>query len=125
MQPMDFLEDLPAGCPPDDAKDCELPEVYRLLTSDQVSSEDFLSQAALGVNPPKGMDLCRWASCSLVLDAKIQKKLPKFKDTHHFAAMLRVPAGAGKSRKSGKNHYDFWCANEFDITGSVVEVIGI
>ena len=117
---LDFAEQLPEQCPPADASDVELEEVYRLVRSKNVDIEVFKSHAALGKVPPKGMDLCRWSSCSLLLDGK-RSKLPALKDCD-WAARLVVPKGAGMSKQK-KNHVDFWCGKHFSLEGAVVEVV--
>ena len=122
---MQFAEPLPDQCPPPDAADSGFPPLYRIVTTQNPTEEDFCSSAARGIPAPEGVDGCRWASCSLVLDAKKQKKLPKFKDTHHYAAKLNLPAGAGKARKTGRNHFDFWRANTCNILAAIEQVVEI
>jgi len=120
----EFVEKLPDQCPPADASDCEWKNVYRLLEKENPDKEAFKSHAALGKTPPANMDLCRWASCSLVLDPKKIKKLPNFKN-HRWAAKINVPVGAGRSKKSGINHVDFWCGKEFDIASFITEIVSL
>jgi hypothetical protein len=119
------MEDLPPQCPPNDSLDTAWPSIFRLIDSPHPGSNAFKSQAALGEVPPPAVDDCRWASCSLVFDAKKQKKYPKFKRTHHWAAQLAIPQGAGRSKQTSSNHVDFWCGNHFDMFGAVVAVVSI
>lgn len=120
-----FAEPLPPQCPPNDAVDVELVSVFRLLDSAVPGPDAFKSQNALGLPAPQGIDLCRWASCSLVLDAKKQKKFPRFKNTHHWAAEITVPVGAGRSKQTSSNHIDFWCGLNFKIKDAVSTVVSI
>lgn len=117
-----YLEPLPPQCPPNDALDVAWDAVYRLIDSSQPGADAFKSYAALGDPMPLNFtDHCRWASCSLVLDPGKQKKYAKFKNTHHWAARLKIPQGSGKS-KSKNNHIDFWCYADFDMHAAVEAV---
>ncbi|WP_147399924.1 hypothetical protein [Brevundimonas sp. LPMIX5] len=107
-----FAEDLPAQCPPTDAKDVEWIEVYRLLDGPSLAPPAFASHAAKGKPCRPDVDPCRWASCSLVLDVKPMKKLPKFKKCK-WAVRISIPEGAGKSKKTSGNHIDFWPYADF------------
>ena len=121
---MIYEEPLPDSCPPDDAADQAWDKVHRLIDSAAPGPDTFKSQAALGLSVPHGVPECRWASCSLVFDPIKQKKLPKFRDTHNWAAVLHIPKGAGASKRKG-NHVDFWQAQGFSMTDAIVEVIAI
>ncbi len=121
---LEFAEPLPSQCPPSDAADCEWSSIYRLIETEAPSPEAFMSHAALGKTPPPKMDPCRWASCSLVFDARKQKKLPVFKN-HHWAAHVKIPIGSGFSKKTSGNHVDFWCGQHFNIVAAVLEVIAV
>lgn len=115
-----FAEPLPNACPPGDALDIELENVFRLAPGNSPSIDHFLSYAALGKIPPKALnDECRWASCSLTTDPKALKKLSKLK--HRFAVKLRIPAGSGMSKRNNI-HIDFWRSSIFDPIKSVESV---
>lgn len=122
---LSWAEPLPPLCPPNDAADVEWELIYRLIDAAVPSANAFASNAALGMTPPEGMDECRWSSCSLVFDPKRQKKLPRFKNTHHWAAAVKVPVGAGLSKQSSKNHVDFWCRAAFNVHTAVQNVVDI
>ena len=121
---MEFLEALPDKCPPSDADDAEWPTLFRLLDTATPGNDAFKSHAALGKGAPEGIDACRWASCSLVLNAKKMTKYPTLKN-HKWAARLQIPAGAGLSKASSPNHVDFWSSSDFDMADAVVEVVEI
>lgn len=117
---MDFAEDLPDQCPPSDAKDVALFDVYRLSHSNSVTANDFASHAALGRVPPKSLkDMCIWASCSLTTEPVILKKLKKLK--HRYALKLTIPDGSGLSKKK-QIHVDFWRYSTFDPLTAIDEV---
>lgn len=117
---MNFAEELPDSCPPADAEDRELENVYRLASNSTPSVNDFASHAALGKTPPKSLgDPCRWASCSLTTDPAKLKKLSKLK--HRFAVRLKIPSGSGLS-KSRQIHIDFWRASGFDPLAAIEDI---
>lgn len=117
-----FAEPLPPQCPPLEAHEGELRQVFRLLESPHPTEDAFKSHAARGKACPKGVDPCRWASCSLTLDTEKLRKLPKFKDTHQFAAVLNIPEKSGLA-KGGGPHIDFWRGKHFDIVAAVTRVV--
>jgi hypothetical protein len=117
---MNFAEELPDACPPSDAKDVPLTDVYRLSHTDNFTEGEFASHAALGRTPPKSLnDMCRWSSCSLTTHPVVLKKLRKLK--HRFALKLSIPAGAGVSKRK-EIHVDFWRYEHFDPSTAVVTV---
>lgn len=117
---MEFAEDLPDLCPPKDAEDIELNDVFRLAPVRAPSLGHFASHAAQGKHPPKSLpDSCRWASCSLTTNPQKLRKLSKLK--HKFAYRMRIPVGAGVS-KMKDIHIDFWRASTFDPVAAVVQV---
>jgi hypothetical protein len=60
-----------------------------------------------------------------VFDPVKARKLPRLRDTHHWAAKLKIPNGAGRSKKTSGNHVDFWKFAEFDMTNSIDEIVEI
>lgn len=118
-----FAESLPDQCPPIDAQELDLIEVYRLLKPAELTPSSFASHAALGKERPSPVDPCRWASCSLVLDAALMKKLPKFKNCRS-AVKITIPASAGRSKING-NHIDFWPYAGFSHLSTDYSVVSI
>lgn len=126
-----FREELPPGCPPDDAQDTFDMEVLRLVRSDTLQSDDFDSHAKLGKQLPKNVCGCRWASCSVFKSDQgkhlpnAMTKLPLVKKklfTH--VAVLQLDANSGKftESKSGSGHLDLWMYAGFSPLQAVTEV---
>lgn len=124
---MDWLENLPPGCPPGAASDIELLGVYRVVTSDKPTGEDFQSHAARKVPLRPTATPCDWASCSLFLSRdkaiEIAGKLPKPRFSNPHLALLTIAPGDGKSLINKRStHIHFWAAKDFDALGAVVTV---
>ena len=116
---MKFAEELPSECPPTDAQDQSLPDVWRTLPSQQASSGDFDSHAKLGIYCPPGVDPCRAASCSLMTNQAAAEKLlqlPRYKNGS--VAQLEIPKGSGLS-KTKKQHIDFWAYSGFNFLDAI------
>ena len=127
---LQFKEVLPPTCPTLGSADQAWGPIYRLMDSPQPGPDVFKSYAALGMAPTASIvqsgKTCEWAACSLVRDPAKQKKLPRFRETHHWAARLVIPLGAGLSKASkNSNHVDFWCERSFDMHQAVVRVVTV
>lgn len=118
---MEFLESLPASCPPNDAKFDELTGVWRFAASENSSKEEFASHAQLGKTKPDKVDACRWSSCSLFEEKAMRNmaKTPRFRDM--FRVKLDIPAASGM-HVNKKGHIDFWMLSTFDPCTAIVEV---
>jgi hypothetical protein len=117
-----FRESLPNNCPPAEAHDRALEQVFRFVPTGTPVAADFASNAAKQEPLPPGVDPCRWASCSLCADMEqVEKarKFPKLKKFQHVAKM-NIPKASGLSH--GTKHIDFWMFDSFDPVGAVVEV---
>lgn len=115
---MEYAEQLPDACPPSDATEDALENVYRLAPGAPATAEHFSSYAAQGKPCPKTLrDLCSWYSCSLTTDPGALKKLSKLK--HRVALKLSIPAGSGVSRQK-RIHIDFWSGAGFDPLSCIV-----
>lgn len=124
---MDWLEDLPAGCPPCGAKDVELLGVYRVVTTDKPTEGDFQSHAARNVPLRPPATPCDWASCSLFISRdkaiEIAGKLPKPRFSNPHLALLNIAQGDGKSLVNQRStHVHFWAAKDFDTLSAIVGV---
>lgn len=131
---MIYREELPIGCPPDDAIELDYVVVLRLIQSqtiDTIQPDEFDSHAKLGKVPPKDMCGCRWSSCSVFRDGdgkhlpKAMTKLPVVKKknfTHVAVVEITKNSGRLKEASSGNGHFDLWMYFGFDIVGSVKEV---
>jgi hypothetical protein len=124
---MDWLEALPAGCPPRAAKDIAIEAVYRVVTCASPTMEDFKSHAALKLPLGPGCDPCEWASCSLFKSrdraVDIASKLPKIRFSKPHLALLDISLGDGKSKINQKtSHIHFWASTQFDPASALIEV---
>lgn len=123
---LNYAEQLPPKCPPDDAGDMAHESLYRLMRGDKVLAEEFHSHALLGrKNRTKAND-CSFASCSLLGDyKKFLADLPNLRSAHTHVARLSIPEGYGLSKSKAKKeniHVDFWCFSGKSLTDCVVEI---
>lgn len=129
-----FREELPPGCPPNDAHDTSDMEVLRLVRSEVIQPDAFDSHAKLGKHPPKSVCGCRWASCSVFKSEQgkhlpsAMTKLPMIKKqgfTHVAVIKLDGNAGKFKESASGNGHLDLWMYASFSplLAVSAVKVI--
>nr|DAH62789.1 MAG TPA: hypothetical protein [Caudoviricetes sp.] len=124
---MEYLEPLPDQCPPHEAKEAGYELAYRIVFSDPVAKDDFLSRAAKGQTTPLGVSDCRNASCSLsthLTKMRGQAKLPKFrKNGSPRIAYLRIAEGSGRALENGNtNHIDFWAYKSFDPIAAIIKL---
>lgn len=125
-----YIEELPDGCPPDDAVDTDDRLVLRLVPSDNVQIEDFHSHAKLGKSKPKDICGCRWASCSVFNSPDAQHspnamvKLPRVRNKAlKFVAELALNPSSGKLKDAPTGgHVDLWMYDSFDPIKAVVDV---
>ena len=119
-----FKENLPDNCPLPDSTEQELTDVWRFLNSVSVEEECFASFAALGQPVRKGVDECRWASCSLFEGDSLTAsmlKLPMYK-RFMARAKLAIPVGSGRALREQNGHIDFWAYSGFSFTAAVLKV---
>lgn len=105
----EFTESLPPACPPDEAVRANYENAWRYVDSNPPGEADFRSHAFLSnKNPPPGVTLCEWSSCSLFLSHnKSYHLLPKPKKKYRFIARLRITDQCGYTQSNGK-HVHFW-----------------
>lgn len=122
-----YREELPEGCPPDDATDIVGETVvYRMLDSNPATDKDFDSWRTLNPDSecPDGVCECRARGVSVRNEEAASRrlqKLPKFKNC--FIGKLTLDVGAGKIKKTGgRAHYDWWPFANYDIL-AVCEVV--
>ena len=122
---MEFLEDLPSGCPISAAKDQAVDGAYRIVSCLKPPVKDFFSAAALNIPLRPGTDPCRHASCSMFLTrdqaVAIASKLPKTRIAEPHLAICNLPEGAGKTYINRRQHVDFWPSRHFSPEDVVVE----
>ncbi|UWQ55107.1 hypothetical protein [Leisingera caerulea] len=116
----EFLEELPVGCPPDDAEDGLLEEVWRFHQGVTPKPEHFFSHAKLGKNNHRNVCQCVFSSCSLFKTKRARQmaKLPFFKKK--MASELKIPAKSGKFLQGRDGHVDFWMYTSFDPLASIL-----
>jgi hypothetical protein len=104
-----FTEKLPPSCPPDEAVLAAYENVWRYVSNNPPSDEDFHSHAKLKKPLPNiGITLCEWSSCSLFLsDNNSYRLLPKPKKKFAFIAKLKITNSCGYTQSNGK-HVHFW-----------------
>lgn len=124
---MAYLEDLPLKCPPDDATKGELTPLYRLLPADQPKIEHFYSHHKRGGRLPSGLDLCRFASCSLFTCETTARAVvassPKLRSKVTHVAAVKVDAADGVYLHNEKTkHVDLWPFSTFDVAKAVTGV---
>lgn len=117
---MDWFEQLPEQCPPNDAKVCD-GKYYRIVNGNPAVSSDFFSQRKLA--PQKifrgnGIDECIIRAVSLfgdAEDAKKRMKLPKFKHSI-LAEVILLPEDGMMKRTFADSHYSWWRTKQFSLT---------
>lgn len=125
---MPYAETLPTDCvcPPVDAEDGGLEEVYRLTSNNPPLGIDFDSKAATGIPCPSDKDPCNWASCSLFKKAKSLRSYNRLRHEKPYLAKLTIPAGSGKFKigEGKRGHVDFWRYYHVCLSRLVVSVEG-
>jgi hypothetical protein len=118
-----YSESLPMQCPPSEAVDDALPDVYRLVANETPSAQDFRSKAALGIPLDDGADSCMWSSCSLFTKTDRLLKFKRLKAENPFLVKLEVPAGSGKYLVGSSGHHvDYWLYKGNCLASCVVSI---
>lgn len=115
---MQYREQLPPDCPPDDAEEITAEmTVFRLVRGNPPRDGDFRSQRAERPRASFGVTECqaRGLSVFAVLeDARTLCKLPKMRN--RLVCRVQLNFGAGSIQQTGKkSHYTWWPFAEFDI----------
>lgn len=114
---MEFLENLPPHCPPNEAVDVSFAEVWRVVAGPSPTVGDFMSNAHKGW-PKRPTDTdCEHASCSFFtnkdLVRSLAKRMPKLRYPEPHVSTLTIPEGAGMSLAGGP-HVHLWMYDTFD-----------
>jgi hypothetical protein len=124
----EFFEDLPDNCPPKNTPTMPSSIVLRLVKSAKPTTDDFLSQAAIGLERRGDTDECCHASCSVFkVDEKVNRaqqlrKLPRIK-SRKYVAFLDLGPTAGQAKVSKhSNHIDLWLFKAFNPLSAVQSV---
>jgi hypothetical protein len=108
-----FKETLPGSCPPAGAGVRAYEGVWRFVSSNPVTDQDFASHHAQGKTPPPTVSACRWASSSLFLTKEAAyKHLPKPRKRFKYIAKVQITEQCGVSVLV-RTHIDFWRFDTF------------
>ena len=116
---MSYREQLPEGCPPDEAEEINTRrEVFRLVRNRTPTEEDFRSQRAERPGYAfRGVTECQARGLSVHTergDTERALKLPSLRG--RFICRLQLEAGAGRIQQTGApSHHTWWPLADFDI----------
>ena len=117
---MSFIwkEELPDNCPPEDAKAPNEKELYRLVSSNPPTDNDFDSHRALYPNKIFNVSDCQAHSISIInnlSDIEKMKKLPLHKNK--IIVRLQLELKDGLIKQTGKiTHFSWWVSKNFSLT---------
>ncbi len=119
---MDWYENLPQSCPPQEAKEPSGEQYFRILNSNNPSNNDFLSHRALYPDKKFSVSECQAMAISLFTDkesCRIVAKLPKYRNKNLYIGELILTKSDGliahTPNKKSLNHYSWWRSIKFDI----------
>ena len=118
---LEYLEPLPAGCPPDKAEEIVEPRiVYRLVRSNPPSLDDFRSMRAMkpGREYEDAVIECQARGVSVFINTKEANKRRRRVDHLRETLICEVVLdnGAGRIQKTGSGlHCTWWPLADFDI----------
>nr|WP_321222921.1 hypothetical protein [uncultured Psychroserpens sp.] len=120
---MNWHEDLPEFCPPDDVFDPNGDEYYRLCKDNPAVSSDFCSQKSENSTRKfAGISECILSSVSIWNDKNkclAQKKYPTQKNKRLGKIILNP--NDGKIKNTFKpNHFSWWRSESFDFNSAIV-----
>lgn len=116
---MDYREDLPADCPPEASLEIvNATTVFRLVSSNPATVEDFRSQRSLKPDREfNGISECQACGLSVHTDKRdsaIALKLPTQRGRK--ICCVTLPIGAGRIQQTAKpSHHTWWPCARFDI----------
>lgn len=120
---MNWFEELPDKCPPDEAEVASGQSFYRLLNSDVVSENDFISYKRLFPNREFRNKECQAAAISVfsnVEDCLIARKLPAQKNKKKYIGEIILDNADGvianTPNNKFKDHFSWWRSKGFDLT---------
>jgi len=114
---MDWFEELPKECPPEDAKSTEGKTFFRLISNETPNDNDFVSQSFEFPNKIFDMPLCILKSVSIFDSLDNCQKIKKYpRHRNKCIAKLALRENDGKIKKTfGENHYSWWRSINFSI----------
>lgn len=120
-QPMDYREELPEGCPPNEADEIHSPrDVFRAVRQSPPDLRDFRSQRAERPTQDfSGVTECQARGVSVFArrqDCENLLRLPRMKN--RLIARVRLEDGAGRIQQTFReSHHTWWPTADFDILG--------
>jgi hypothetical protein len=122
---MTFYEKLPEHCPPDDAKEQDNIDYYRLCLTDPAGENDFLSHRALNPDARYNVPECRTRSLSVFQKLTKVKNLQKsgpFKKKTTFVGKVTLTNQDGVVKQTGNaGHFSWWRSDTFQVTACQIE----
>lgn len=114
---IEWANNLPDNCPPENILVPEEEEFYRLLINeDVITQDDWKSQKELHPNSPyKGEDLINAHGLSILKEADHNIfKLPRYKRFKGLAKIILNPSDGVLKKTYGDKHYTWWRTTLFD-----------
>jgi len=111
------MENLPHGCPPDDAYEPEGMIVYRMIDGNTAQKSDFYSHRKLFPERLFNTSVCQ--ACSLSVFSEYQDcckilRLPAHREKKKSIVKIALYNSSGRIKKTGhKNHYSWWLYAEY------------
>jgi len=115
---MEWAEELPENCPPDDAAQPNSEAFYRLVDTSPPGEIDFHSPYRLS---PKRKFSCAYTSRALSIFVSdhycnLLRKTPHFRGKLMIKIYLPQNSGVVKSTNPKTTHHEWWMAKGFDPT---------
>lgn len=120
-----WAEELPDGCPPEDAIPPNNEVYFRLVESIPPTERDFHSHKKLYPNKPYRVGKCQALSCSLYSSLRNCRNLTKKNiHSHKKIVQLILPPESGVIKQMGENrtHFSWWRFKDFNVIDFCVEV---
>ncbi|KJR42989.1 hypothetical protein MCHI_001115 [Candidatus Magnetoovum chiemensis] len=127
---MEWAEQLPENCPPDDSTIPNGEIYFRFTKNDLPTIVDFSSQRELKPKARFSWDECLARAVSLQGDINKARKLlktPVFRGARVLSVKLTRQSGKIKntpSKSSGKDHFSWWRAKDYDVINNCSFVEG-
>ena len=116
---MPYREQLPEGCPPNEAEEITTRRiVYRLVSSNPPTYDDFRSQRALKPDHDfRNATECQARGLSVFADRRAaEERLKRRNMRGKMVCEVALDRGSGRIQKTGgSHHYTWWPLADFDI----------
>lgn len=118
-----YRESLPVDCPPSEAQDGELGEVWRFIQGSTPVDADFDSHAKRGLPNRNSVPPCEFASCSLFETERAKEMAKNQFFKRKLASRLAVPASSGRHITNARGHVSLWMYASFNPCAAVAETV--